>query len=489
MQYVIHGYEPTGLFRYFEEICAIPHSSGNEGGVADYLAAFALEHGLQVQRDALDNVTIYKPASPGCEKAPALILQAHTDMVCVKAPGAAHDFNRDGLRLKVEDGFLRAEGTSLGADDGIGVALILQLLSDDTLRHPALECLFTTQEETGMDGVRGIDISGLRGRMLLNLDGSEEALIIAGSAGGTGMLLSRPIHEQPARGCALAITVSGLLSGHSGEDIHRGRANAIKLMARILHRLSSAGSLHIASLDGGDKSNAIPACCGATVIFPGDSARKHAIGLLHEAGADFIDEYGPLEPAMSIGCQPLDCLPEHMFDGRDSQDIIDFLYVLPAGIFSRNPLLDDVVVSSNNLATVSLADGTAHICCMGRAACPSLQREGRERLEILCRRFGFTLSVDNEYGSWAFASQSPLRELYAACSAEVLGAPAKPVILHAGLESAFFTERIPGLDVITVGPDVSGLHSTQERMSLESCGRVWRILRLVIEKLAECQTN
>lgn len=482
MEYIVSGYEPAGLFRYFEDICAIPHSSGNESGVADYLEAFARRHGLAVTRDALNNVTIRKAATPGCENAPTLILQAHTDMVCVKTPEITHDFDRDGLRLQVTDGDLRAVGTSLGADDGIGVALILQVLADDSLRHPPLECLFTTQEETGMEGVSGIDVTGLRGRMLVNLDGADETLITAGSAGGARLLLQKPIQKQAAAGHGMTIHISGLLSGHSGEDIHRGRANAIKLMARLLRYISAKTGFCLASLDGGSKTNAIPAECAATVIFETESAWRTASAAVQEAAADFAAEYSE-EPNLTVTCRLAQC-PAETLSETDSLELVDFLLVLPAGPLARNPLLEDVVISSNNLATVAINAGEIRIFCMCRAALPSLQKDNEDVIRILCKRFGFAFTVDNEYGCWAFAEHSPLRDLYGTCAQEVLGFRPKPVLLHAGLESAFFTERIPGLDVITVGPDMSGLHSTQERLGLASCGRIWQILRRLLEQLS-----
>lgn len=482
MEYVVSGYEPAGLFRYFEDLCAIPHSSGNEGGIADYLEAFARRQGLPATRDALNNVIIRKAAASGCENAPTLILQAHTDMVCVKAPGSNHDFDRDGLRLQVAEGDLRAAGTSLGADDGIGVALILQLLSEDNLRHPPLECLFTTQEETGMEGVSGIDVSGLRGRMLVNLDGADEALITAGSAGGARLLLQKPIETQAAAGHGMDISISGLLSGHSGEDIHRGRANAIKLMARLLRYVSAKTRFCLATLEGGSKTNAIPAECAATVVFETEAAWQAASAAVQEAAKDFPAEYS-VETSLSVTCRPAQC-PARMLSEADSIDLLEFLQALPVGPLARNPLLDDVVISSNNLATTAITAEEIQIYCMCRAALPSLQKDNEDVIRILCKHFGFTFTVDNEYGCWAFAEHSPLREHYSACAREVLGFNPKPVLLHAGLESAFFIQRIPGLDVITVGPEMSGLHSTQERLGLASCGRIFQILRRLLERLA-----
>lgn len=483
MRYVISGREPSGLFRYFEDLCAIPHASGNEGGAADYLEAFARERGLAFRRDALHNVTILRPASPGCEDAPPLLLQAHTDMVCVKDPGVAHDFDRDGLRLTVEENILRAQGTSLGADDGIGVALALQALADDTVRRPPLECLFTTQEETGLEGVNSISLQGLRGRMLMNLDGADERCIVAGSAGGARLLLSRPVEMPAGGGYALEVRLSGLLSGHSGEDIHRGRANAIKLTARTLHRIGSETPFRLAALEGGSKSNAIPAECTAVIVLPDQEQRDRAAGLVRETAAELDAEYGAAEPGLTLSCRPVQC-PPAMASEACSRELTAFLYVLPAGPFVRNPALGDVVTSSNNPAVVSLKNGQALVCCMCRAALPSLQRENHSLIETLCARFGFAMAVDNEYGCWPYSEHSPLRTLYAQCAAQILGRTPETVLLHAGLESAFFMERIPGIDIITVGPNMGGLHSTREYLDLASCERVWKILRTLMERLA-----
>lgn len=482
MNRVISGYEPSALFQYFEDICAIPHASANEGGIADYLEAFARSHGLDCKRDALHNVIIKKPASPGCEDAPTLILQAHTDMVCVKTPGSSHDFSRDGLRLTVEDGFLRAQETSLGADDGVGVSLILQALADDTLRHPAFECLFTAQEETGMDGARGMDLSGLRGRMLLNLDGSDESIIVAGSASGARLEMQKPVAMEPAGGAGLEITVSGLLSGHSGEDIHRGRANAIQLMARILERLKSETTFRLASMTGGSKSNAIPDECRAVLILD-EQFRPQAQKITAEMAASFKEEYAGAEPNLAVACQPSEagrCLSE-----KDSRDLADFLMELPVGILAQADPPEATVISSNNLATVAINEDAIQVCCMCRANYPDMQEKNIKTQAEICQRFGFAMETDNIYGCWPFAERSPLRELYAACAEQVLGKRPKAVLLHAGLESAYFLEQIPDLDVITVGPNDWGLHSTIEKLELSSCTRIWQTLRLLIERLTQ----
>ena len=333
MTYKITGYQPERLFHFFEDISAIPRGSSNEKAVSDYLVAFAKERGLWYHQDALHNVIIKKPASAGAEDKPAVMLQGHLDMVCEKLAGVDHDFEKDGIDLIVKDGVLTANGTTLGGDNGAAVALMLAVLDDDALAHPALECVFTTQEETGLTGAAGLDKSLISARTMINLDSEEEGIATVSCAGGMRFTMTRPITRHTASGKLLTIDVSGLLGGHSGTDINKERQNGIILLARLVNRVLHETGAQLASFAGGSKDNAIPReVCAVLVCSDADIEKAQSIA--EAMAADFAAELVPFEPDFKCTISAQDGAAEVLSEA-DAKAFISAICLAPNGVRLR----------------------------------------------------------------------------------------------------------------------------------------------------------
>lgn len=475
MKYLLQDVAPQVPLRFFEEISAIPRASGNEGGIADYLCAFARAHGLFFLRDAANNVLIKAPATTGRENEPAVILQAHTDMVAEKNAGVKHDFEKDGIRLVREGDILHADGTTLGADDGYGVSMILGVLAecDD---HPALECLFTSSEETGMDGALAFDYSLLSARTLLNLDGGEEDLLTCGCCGGLRSDLHLPVTQTKDRATGLRITLDGLCGGHSGEDIHRGRANALTLMSELLLAVSELGEMRIGALHGGDKSNAIPRDCMATVSVP-DTER--AIEILTEKIAKIKAEL---------------CADDAAFVGRVERTEASDLYALEdtarilhllsttGGVMSWHGEIADLPYTSRNVASVRLEDAECLIVISHRSFDFAKVEQSAKEIEERVALVGGVVRHHNAYPGWDSPVSSPLIERWRVAFEGTTGTPLRVNAIHAGLECGLFAGNLEGLEAISLGCNIKDLHTPAERMELSSYERIYRTLLTFLKK-------
>lgn len=453
------------LLRFFEEISAIPRETYHEQAIADYLCEFAEARGLSYRRDTYQNVFISKPATAGLEDKPPLLLQGHTDMVCEKKGGVVHDFATDPLRLYVEDGWLRAEGTTLGADDGVAVATMLYLLDGGADAHPALECLFTASEEMGMDGAEGFDYSQVRARRMLNLDSPDEQLIIAGCAGGLHSYLTLPCTPVPLVGQSYRIRVSGLAGGHSGEDIHRGRANAILLLTRVLRMLWQESSLALVTIEGGRRENVIPREAEAVVCLR-DEACLTKLDAIH---ASLLDGLCDDDGDFSLTATPC-YVSDTMLSSADTDRVLSLIEAIPCGVLAKNPL--GTVEYSRNLGVLSTSDENGErrlsFILLSRSSRDAQLTENAETLDAIAARFGLSFVHKGRYPGWDFAEHSPLRDAYVAAHRAVWGKSPEVTTIHAGLECGIIAGKLPDMDMISVGPRVLDLHSPDERLHLLS---------------------
>lgn len=474
---VLAGYEPAALFAHFENISAIPRGSGNEAGVAAYLCDFAEKHGLEYHTDALHNVLIKKSATAGYESHPPVVLQGHTDMVCEKNEDVEHDFLRDGLRLRVDDGWLSAEGTTLGGDDGAAVAIMLALLEDDAIPHPALECVFTTQEETGMDGALGFDWSLVRGRTLINLDSEALDVATVSCAGGATGKIRFDSEPQPCGGKALRIFVTGLAGGHSGADIHLGRANSIITLCRILSETSEKTPIRIASLNGGSKSNAIPRECAAVIaVGDAETAEKAALEAadriaaeLTAADAEFRVEIGPAEA-------------DSAFSEADTKRLLAFTALTPNGVQTRSPAAPELVESSCSLGVVRTEGGSVTFTVMPRSSVDSRLDYLIMKINMLAETLGADCAFVDRHPGWAYAAESPIRDAYLETYKEYFGTEARAEAIHAGLECGIISQKLGGIDAVSVGPEMHDIHTPSERMNLQSFADAYALTVRVLGK-------
>ncbi len=465
------------FFHYFLEIAKIPHGSGNTKGIADYLVNFANERGLFCIRDTSDNVLIRKSASEGYENSPGVIIQGHTDMVAVKTSDSKKDLTRDGIDVYADGDFLRADGTSLGGDDGIAVAYALALLEDNTIKHPTIEALFTSDEEIGLLGAAAFDKSVLTGRILLNVDSDDEGIFTAGCAGGvrTDSTLKVTRTKAPIHGKKYKLTVSGLLGGHSGVEIDRGRANAIKVGFEILAAL---GDTYVAEAAGGVADNAIPTDFFAKFITYTEGAEDIALTLSKE----IKERYKESDPNISIELknEEFDTPP---CDRESSEKIVKLGCGAPYGITAMNPHIEGLVETSSNCGIVRLADEEFTLCVSVRSSKSEEKRALAERIKNTANSVGAEYSERGDYPGWAYKSESALRDTACRVYREMYGKEAKVVTIHAGLECGLFSDAIEGLDCISFGPDNYDIHTTDEHLSISSSVRVFEFIKRVLEEL------
>ena len=484
MEYKITGYEPAKLFHYFEEISAIPRESGNEKGISDYLVAFAKEHGLWFYQDDVYNVIIKKAASAGAEAAPAVMLQGHIDMVCDKLGTVEHDFTKDGIDLVVKDGVLTANGTTLGADNGIAVALMLTVLDDDTLAHPALECVFTTDEESGLVGAETLDKSQIDARIMINLDSEEEGVATVSCAGGVVVTYTRPAAREHKSGSLLTLEISGLLGGHSGADIHLERGNGNLIMARIVERLMLAGEPALVSFNGGTKDNAINRECKAELVYADHAAAEAGAELARDIAAKVAVELETYDPGFTCDVAVADDAEVEAIDQDTALAFVRAIRLAPNGVMRRNLAADGAVDVSSNIGVVATSADEVKILLSPRSSITSLQEEFKDRLQTLADVLGFDAKFEFEYPGWSYAEHSPVRDVFVDTYRELFDSELRIESIHAGLECGLFAEALDGLDAIAVGPTLKDVHTPDESMELASSERFYQLLVAVLKRLA-----
>lgn len=478
---VLEGLEPQNVFTFFEEITQIPHGSGNVKQISDYLKKFATDRGLTCIQDELYNIIIIKEASKGYEQEEPYILQGHMDMVAVKTPDCDIDMTKDPLQLYVEDNRIHAKGTSLGGDDGIAIAYVLALLDADNISHPRLEVVLTVDEETGMEGAKGIDLSMLRGKRLINLDQEEEGVIITSCAGGARLDVEIPLHREKTEQGAVEfvrIKVKGLLGGHSGIEIDKGRGNANCLLGRILKGLSEQFDVRMVSMQGGLADNAIPREAEAVIAV--DSGRK-------AAAADCIKEYerticaelGENDPDFTVKCSEADWQAE-CYDAASTVQALNCLCRLPNGIIAMSKELEGLVQTSLNLGVVTMGQEKLLLSYAVRSSIDAEKEALCAQMQETAKSSGALAEVRNSYTGWAYRADSPLRDIIVAVYEKLYGK--KPVLeaIHAGVECGILAAKIEGLDCVSIGPDMAHVHTAEESIDIASVQRMWNYLLSVL---------
>jgi dipeptidase D len=515
----LYGLEPQGVFGYFEDVCRIPHGSGNTDQISLYLVDFAKRHGLFYRQDSLGNVIIKKKASVDYEEQPLLILQGHMDMVAVKRPGMVKDLTKEGIEPILVGDRVRGEGTSLGGDDGIALAYGLAVLSDDTLAHPALEVVFTVGEEVGMDGARGIDLSGIRGRRLVNLDSEEEGIFCVGCAGGARLDAHIPVKFEGIEGQILAIRVDGLIGGHSGIEIHKGRGNANILLGRLLGSLAERFDIGICTFHGGLADNAIPREAAGEIVV----SEQHCQEIRQYAAQvqeQWREEFGDADPNViieitEITCDiltrqeknriysendgntgqtiALDTFPtdgastEYMLQQNDESHIpcirgveakrlCAYLAALPDGVRKMSGQVAGMVETSSNLGVLHLDKEGLH----ARFSVRSDKEGGKaaliQAISALTYLAGGNITVSGDYPGWTYLAHSPLREKMIKVYREMYHTDPSIETIHAGLECGIFSRKLEGLDCVSIGPNMGKVHTTEEYLEIDSVKRVWEYL-------------
>ena len=473
---------PAPLWQHFAQICAIPHPSRHEAALITRLQAFADAQGLSHQRDRAGNLIIRKPAYPGLERAPGVVLQSHLDMVPQKAEHSDHDFLHDPIRWRAVDGWVCATDTTLGADNGIGVAAILAVLGDPNLRHGPLEALLTVNEEAGMDGAKGLQPGILQGSLLLNLDSEEEGELYIGCAGGIDATATLPMERQarPLSG-AILVTLGGLHGGHSGLDIHLGRGNANRLLAALLQPSVNTGAATLLAFEGGSLRNAIPRRAEALL---GCSADPHALlARLQQRAADLTQQWTAAEPRLQIRVQPVTADERPLTQGA-AERLLRAVLDCPNGVYRLDPLLDGVVETSSNLARVVLGADHAELQCLVRSAREPDRDELCQTIATRLAPLEATLHCDGAYPGWTPNPASPLLATLEAAHRQCFGHAAKIKVIHAGLECGILAAAYPHWEMISFGPTIRFPHSPSEKVEIASVARFWDYLCAVLARLA-----
>lgn len=460
---------PQRVFHYFEEICGIPHGSGDTARISDYCVAFAKAHNLTYHQDTLGNVIIKKPATVGYESHPAVILQGHIDMVCEKAPDCPIDFATDGLDVDTDGELVFAHGTTLGGDNGIAVAMAFAILESTDLPHPPLEVLLTVDEETGMYGAEGFESALLEGKTLINIDSEEEGVLTVSCAGGARAEMTLPLTYARADAAAYCITVDGLQGGHSGIEIDKGRLNANIVMAQFLHSLDC----RLVSIDGGQKDNAIPVSCQAMITTDDDVfAAAEAFVAAHRIDTD---------PDLRISVEP--ALADTAMTADSTEQALTLLTTVPNGIQAMSADIEGLVQTSLNLGILTTEDDTLRASFAVRSSVGAEKAALLAKLESQITALGGSFASYGDYPAWEYRKQSRLRDVMCAVWERKYGEKPTVAAIHAGLECGLFCKKIADLDAVSIGPDMWDVHTCRERLSVASTARVYAYLCNVLKEL------
>ena len=473
------GLEPKSVFSYFEKLCAYPHGSGNTKAISDYLVSFAQEQGLPYIQDELNNVIMFCPGTCGYEDHAPVVLQGHMDMVCEKNADCPIDMETQGLDVTHDDKWVFANGTTLGGDDGIAVAYAMALMADKSIPHPPLEVVITVDEETGMYGAVGIDLSMLQGRTLINIDSEDEGVFTVSCAGGARGTIKLPVKRRAVYGPCIKLTVEGLRGGHSGVEIHKNRANATKVMGELLRRVQELMPLCMTGFSGGAKDNAIPRSCQATLVAMG--IRLERINEITEALQKEIREQYD-EPDAIVRGDDVDALGGNALTSEDTAKVIDLLCSVPNGVQAWSRDIDGLVQTSLNLGVAELLDDL-RLTFAVRSSVNQEKRELLNRLTELADQFGGSYSETGDYPAWEYKKDSVLRDTMVKVYREMFQKDAQVVAIHAGLECGLLSEKLPGLDCVSIGPDMRDIHTSREKLSIASVERTWKFLQEVLKNL------
>lgn len=478
---VFEGLYPEKLWEYFDEICQIPRPSKNEEKIVAWLLAFAEKHNLEAKRDKIGNVVISKPATPGMGNKKTVVLQSHVDMVGEKNNDKKHDFFQDPI-VAVRDGeWIKADGTTLGADDGMGMAAQLALLTADDVPHPALECLFTVDEETGLSGAFNIEEGFFDGRTLINLDSEDEGELFIGCAGGIDTIAHfTPVFEEtPGGHTAIEIVVTGLKGGHSGDDIHKGLGNANKILVRYMWQMAREYDFKVARLEGGNLRNAIAREASALGVVP-SRYKEEARVVLNMLTHEVEQELRHTDPAVKLRLGSTD-LPEKVFSSGFQQKLLNSLYACPHGVMEWSKEIDGLVETSTNLASVKMMDDEILVTTSQRSSVESARNDLANMVESVFQLGGARVEHSDGYPGWEPDMESPILEVAVSTYEKLFGSKPDVKAIHAGLECGLFLQKYPDMDMISIGPTIKGAHSPDERVNIETVRKYWDHLLLMLK--------
>jgi len=466
---------------YFYEICAIPHGSGNTGAIADYCVNVAKELGLYVRKDEFNNVVIKKDASEDKKNCEPIIIQGHLDMVCAKTEDSDFDFLKDGIKCITDGDFIHAENTTLGADDGIAVAYALALVSDDTISHPPLEIILTSDEEIGLIGANKIDVFDISGKRFINIDSGKEGLFTVSCAGGVRCDLIFESSLDNVSGTLMEVSVSGLIGGHSGVKIHKRGQNANKVIGDILNSVCEKFDINIVSVNGGDKENAIAVYSKAEFIANASDAEliKNELGNIFSK----IKSSSPVDPDISFDVEIVGEASKKAFDKEFSKKVSKALATVKNGVVAMDENNPGLVKTSLNLGVVSTAENSIHLAFGLRSNDNNELESLKEEIRIFAESYGASFETKGAYPAWEYAKDSYLRDVMCRVYKEKYGKDPEITAIHAGLECGAFAGKLGGIDAVSIGPDMFDVHTTRERVSISSIERVWEFLKTVMEEL------
>ncbi len=480
---VIENLEPKLVWKHFDEIRKIPRCSKHEEKIREYIVDFAKKQNLEYKTDKLGNIVIRKKPSDGMENKPIVILQGHMDMVCEKNSDVDFDFSKDPIQLKLDSDILTADGTTLGADNGMGVAMSLAILEDTSLKLGPIECLFTVDEETGLTGAFAMKSDMLTGKILLNLDSEDFGVLTVGCAGGGDSQIKLPIKKETVNGNmdSIMIKISGLRGGHSGVDIHEQRGNAVKILTRMLWKANENYKFNITELKGGDKHNAIPREAYTKIVVDKNDKEK-MISMLQKEEKDILEEIKPIDPKLKVDIESIDSLKTNITS--DSQDqLLDLLHGLPHGVDKMSYDIPDLVETSTNLATVELKDNSAAIGLSTRSSIKSALQDFRDRIRAVAELSGAKVEEDSPYPGWKPNLDSRILKLSKKIFKDMYGKEPKVEAIHAGLECGIIGEKFPGMDMISIGPTIKYPHSPEEQVHISTVDKTYKYVLKILEEI------
>lgn len=476
---MLTNYDSKRVFDYFSEICEIPHGSGDMGKISDYCVNFAKNHNLRYIKDEAQNVLIFKPASKGYENAAPVILQGHMDMVCQKTADSDFDFLKDSLKIYTDGDFIKAEGTTLGADNGIAVAMVLAILENDSIPHPEIQAVFTTDEEIGMIGAGALDMSNLTAKRMINLDSEEDGVVTVSCAGGVDFKMELPFEKQTVSGNEVTVILSGLLGGHSGVDINKNRYNADMLAGRLLYKLSTRFNFGIISVNGGDKCNAIVNRCEIKLCCDEIDALISASNLYV---AELKEEIKSAEPNFKAEFIKGEMGEYGVLDEKSAKNLIMALNCVPNGILTMSADIENLVETSLNLGILKTDENKISMHFALRSNKKSALNALSDKLECFAKGVNAVYETSGFYPPWEYRNESPLRDTYVAVYKRFFDEEPKAEAIHAGLECAVFASKIDGIDCIAMGPTLYDVHTVNERASISSIERTYKLLLEILKK-------
>lgn len=475
----LSGLEPHSVFKYFEQICCIPHGSGNTKQISDYLVSFAKDNNITYVQDALNNILFFAEGTKGYEDHQPVIIQGHMDMVCEKDADCPIDMDTQGLDITHDSQYIFAKGTTLGGDNGIAVAYAMALLTDPTIPHPPLEIIITVDEETGMDGAAGIDLSALKGRTMLNLDSEEEGIFTVSCAGGARANIALPVERHAVYGPCIKLTVEGLQGGHSGVEIHKNRANANKVMGEFLSRVQKLMPVCITKLEGGAKDNAIPRSCVVTLVALGMYIER-INEIAEQLQKEIREQYD--EPDAIIRGDDVDALGGNALTTACSSKVIALLNAAPNGVQTWSEDIPGLVQTSLNLGVVKL-DAELNLTWAVRSSVNHEKIDLLTKLEEISNFYEAKFDSRGNYPAWEYKKESTLRDTMVRIYHDMFHEEAKVIAIHAGLECGLLSEKLPGLDCVSIGPNMQDIHTSRERLEIQSVLRTWHFICEILKSL------